>query len=61
MANTCELLINVVKANKPKMLTGLNQKVCDGQRGIQFPLSETLNITGEQAEPNPSWHTSGTW
>jgi hypothetical protein len=30
MANICELLLNVVKANKPKVLTGLNQKVCDG-------------------------------
>ncbi|WP_207689793.1 hypothetical protein [Desulfonema limicola] len=26
MDNTCELLINVVSASKPKMLTGLNQK-----------------------------------
>ena len=27
MANLCELLINAVKVNKPKLLTGLNQKV----------------------------------
>ena len=27
MANTCELLINVVRTNKPKGLTGLDQKV----------------------------------
>ena len=26
--NTCEHLINAVIANKPKMLTGLDQKVC---------------------------------
>ncbi|WP_207688978.1 hypothetical protein [Desulfonema limicola] len=26
MDNTCELLINVVSASKPKMLTGLSQK-----------------------------------
>jgi hypothetical protein len=26
MVNTCELLINVVKKNKPKMLKGLRQK-----------------------------------
>jgi hypothetical protein len=44
-----ELLINVVNTNKPKVLTGLNQKVCDGYGGIQFPPSETPNITGEQA------------
>jgi hypothetical protein len=30
MANTRELLVNVVIANKPKVLTGLNQKVRDG-------------------------------
>ncbi|AGB73782.1 hypothetical protein RTCIAT899_PB02810 (plasmid) [Rhizobium tropici CIAT 899] len=28
MINANELLINVVKFDKPKMLTGLNQKVC---------------------------------
>ena len=27
MDNICELLINAVSASKPKMLTGLNQKV----------------------------------
>jgi hypothetical protein len=27
MGNICELLINVVTINKPKMLIGLNQKV----------------------------------
>jgi hypothetical protein len=27
MANTCEPLINVVRTNKPKGLTGLDQKV----------------------------------
>ena len=27
MCNICELLINVVKVNRPKMLTGLNQTV----------------------------------
>ena len=27
MVNKCELLINVVITNKPKMLRGLNQKV----------------------------------
>jgi hypothetical protein len=27
MCNICELLINVVKVNRPKVLTGLNQRV----------------------------------
>jgi hypothetical protein len=50
MASTCKLLLNAVKTNKPKVLIGLNQKVRDGYGGIQFPSSETANITGEQAE-----------
>ena len=29
MVNVSELLINIVRINKPKMLIGLNQKVCD--------------------------------
>lgn len=29
MVNTCELLINVVTSDKPKMLTGLSQKASD--------------------------------
>jgi len=28
MTNICELLINIVTSDKPKMLTGLDQKVC---------------------------------
>ena len=28
MVNKCKLLINFVTINKPKMLIGLNQKVC---------------------------------
>jgi len=27
MTNICELLINVVMVNRPKLLSGLNQKV----------------------------------
>jgi hypothetical protein len=40
MASTCELLINVVKNNKPNLLRGLNQKV----RGevILVQIQETL-------------------
>lgn len=60
MVNICELLINVVKANKPKMLRGLDQKVSGQEQGFQFPLSQ-MKATGEQAEPNPFWHPYGTW
>ena len=34
MASTRQLLINAVKANKPKVLTGLNQKGRDGYGGM---------------------------
>jgi hypothetical protein len=40
--NESELLINVVNANKPKMLRGLNQKVSGQAQGLQCPLSETI-------------------
>ncbi len=33
-ANRCEPLLNVVTVDKPKMLTGLNQKVRDRHRGF---------------------------
>ena len=42
MINANELLINVVKFDKPKMLTGLNQKVC----GRLLPL--TLEAHGQK-------------
>jgi hypothetical protein len=38
MVNSCESLINVVSPSKPKMLTGLNQKV----RGQVQALSTRL-------------------
>ena len=34
MGNICELLINVVKKNKPKVLKGLDQKVGGMDRGL---------------------------
>src|SRR5437588_3665530 len=38
MANRCEPLVNVVKANKPKVLRGLNQKGTVTGRGVSsFP------------------------
>jgi hypothetical protein len=53
-ANTGELLINVVRSNEPKTLTGSNQTVC-GQ--VQWDLPSpvvALRATGEEAEPAPS-------
>lgn len=51
--NESELLINAVRANKPKVLTGLNQKV----RGWMPPWelgAHGRQATGEEAGSNPS-------
>jgi len=37
------VLIKVVKQNKPKMLSGLNQKVCGQAPGLFGPLSRMLH------------------
>jgi len=41
MVNTCESLINVVTENKPKMLTGLDQKVCGQVQMLLTHLTQT--------------------
>ena len=41
MANASEPLINAVTDNKPKMLTGLNQKVRGWCRGSRASLPQT--------------------
>src|ERR1700757_2953392 len=54
MANSGELLINVVRSNKPKALTGLNQKVRGQvQRDLPSPVV-VVRATGGEAEPKPS-------
>jgi hypothetical protein len=54
MANSGELLINVARSNKPKALTGLNQKV-RGQVQRDFPSPVVVvRATGGEAEPKPS-------
>jgi hypothetical protein len=54
MANSGELLINVVRSNKPKALRGLNQKVRGQvQRDLPSPVV-VIRATGEEAEPTPS-------
>ena len=54
MANSGELLINVVRTSKPKALTGLNQNGTWPGAGVSpFPCRR-CRATGEQAEPNPS-------
>jgi len=41
MTNASELLLNTVMNNKPKMLTGLNQKVCGRLPFIRFGGTRT--------------------
>ena len=42
MVHTCELLINVVTSDKPKMLTGLSQKGTGAGTGSCFsPVMDT--------------------
>ena len=54
MANSGELLINVVRSNKPKALRGLNQKVRGQvQRDLPSPVV-VVGATGGEAEPTPS-------
>ena len=54
MANSSELLINVVRSSKPKALTGLNQKVRGQvQRDLPSPVV-VVRATGGEAEPTPS-------
>jgi len=42
MDNICELLINVVSASKPKMLTGLNQKVRGVDGAFEFRSAQSM-------------------
>jgi hypothetical protein len=61
MVNTGESLLNVVTTNKPKVLTGLNQKVCGQEQELQNLLSQMMCHwrTGE-TYPIPGY-AHGTW
>jgi len=54
MANSGELLINVVRSNKPKALTGLNQNGTWPSAGASSFPCRRCRVTGGQAEPKPS-------
>ena len=57
MVNTHELPINVVRTNKPKMLTGLSQKgTRPGMGVLPSPIADKT-ATGGQAGPTPSHGT----
>ena len=53
MVSICELSINVVMSNKPKMLTGLSQKALERVQGLDNILSWTPNAPGGERAPNP--------
>ena len=54
MANSGELLINVVRTHEPKALRGSNQKVRGQVQGYPPSPAVTVTATGGEAEPNPS-------
>jgi hypothetical protein len=53
MVNTCELSINVVMSDKPKMLIGLSQKALERVQSLDNTLSWTPNAPGGQRAPHP--------
>jgi hypothetical protein len=48
--------VNVVTANKPKMLTGLTQNGNGGGRGAVHSPLVNRQPPGEEGEPNPFRH-----
>jgi hypothetical protein len=61
MANIGESLINVVTGKQAKGADKLEPKRYVMGMGVPVSLIVDKNITGGQAEPNPSGHQSGTW
>jgi len=55
--NKCELLINIVMYNRPKMLTGL---IAVGYFLLWWKYTDTMTA-GRKAKPNPFCYLSGTW
>ena len=48
MSNKCELLINVVTQNKPKVLKGLDQKVRGMDRVLYFHPTQSVIPSAER-------------
>jgi hypothetical protein len=57
MVNTCELSLNVVMSDKPKMLRGLSHKALERVQSRDKTLSWTFNAPGGQRAPHPSLST----
>jgi hypothetical protein len=48
MGSVCELLINVVMWNKPKVLTGLDQKVRGKDSWLYIPATQSSSPPAER-------------
>jgi hypothetical protein len=61
MANASELLLNVVRSNKPKGLTGLTQK---GGGQVEMVLHRLPQMTRHRRTGRAyliQWYSCGTW
>ena len=61
MANTSELLLNVVRSNKPKGLTGLAQKGCGQVETLPYRLPQTTRHRRTGRAYLIQWYSCGTW
>ncbi len=61
MAHTCELLINVVRSNKPKGLRGLDQKVGDEVEAVPHCLPQMSRHRRIGRASLIQWYSCGTW
>lgn len=60
--NTCELLINTVIGNRPKMLEGLNQNGTRSGCSTGHPEHMDTEISGGETEPALTFcMLNGTW
>ncbi len=61
MANTCELLINVVRSNKPKGLRGLDQKGGGQVEALPHRLPQMSRHRPTGGASIIPWDSCGTW
>jgi hypothetical protein len=61
MVNGCELLINLVIRNKPKLLIGLGQKASGMDVSFVHRYTRSKNPPGDRQNLNTQCHLCGTW
>src|SRR2546423_5132070 len=61
MVNICELLINLVNHDKPKLLTGLSQKASGMGVSLHARYTRSINPPGDRQNLNTLCHHCGTW